>query len=93
MNDIESKHSREILCLVYLRATPEMCLQRIRTRNRPEEAPINLDYLIQLHERHEEWLLSKSVTSQIPVLTIDANQTKDRVFDEANTYLVNFGSC
>ncbi|CAF4170604.1 unnamed protein product, partial [Rotaria magnacalcarata] len=31
--------------IIYLRATPETCLQRIHARNRSEEESISLDYL------------------------------------------------
>ncbi|CAF4715941.1 unnamed protein product, partial [Rotaria magnacalcarata] len=36
--------------IIYLRAKPETCLERIKSRNRPEEQSITLDYLQQLHE-------------------------------------------
>jgi deoxyadenosine/deoxycytidine kinase len=76
--------------LVYLRAKPETCLERIRTRNRPEEQSITLDYLNQLHERHEEWLSSRNRT---PILIVDANQTKEHVYTDTNTHLINLVPC
>ena len=42
---------------VYVRTRPETCLQRLKQRGRSEEAEIPLEYLSQLHARHEEWLL------------------------------------
>lgn len=42
---------------VYLRAQPSTCMARLRKRGRPEEASVPVDYLEQLHSRHEEWLI------------------------------------
>jgi deoxyadenosine/deoxycytidine kinase len=42
---------------VYLRTSPTTCLGRIRQRARAEESSLPLEYLTQLHARHEEWLL------------------------------------
>jgi len=79
--------------LVYLRAKPETCLKRIKFRNRPEEQSITLDYLQQLHELHEEWLLSRTRTSITPVFIIDADQTKEHVYSDTNIHLKNLVSC
>ncbi len=79
--------------IIYLRAKPETCLERIKTRNRPEEQSITLDYLKQLHERHEEWLSSQTRTLITPVLIVDANQTKENVYSDTNIHLQNLVSC
>ena len=77
-----------------MRATPETCLERIRQRHRSEEEPIDLDYLQALHERHEEWLVQRNYTSLLtPVLIVDANQTKERVYMDTNTCVKNLVSC
>ena len=78
---------------VYLRAKPETCLERIRTRNRPEEQSITLDYLKQLDDRHEQWLASRTLTNQTSVLFVDANQSPERVYRDTNTHLVDLVSC
>jgi len=44
---------------LYLQSTPEVTFARVRQRNRPEEADITLEYLTQLHEKHQEWLLEE----------------------------------
>jgi deoxyadenosine/deoxycytidine kinase len=38
---------------LYLKATPEFCLERIKTRNRPGESTYTLDYLDQLAGTHD----------------------------------------
>lgn len=45
---------------VYVRTQPQTCLARLRQRGRAEEATIPVEYLEQLHARHEEWLLGGS---------------------------------
>lgn len=41
---------------IYLRASPEICYERVKKRGRLEESPINITYLQLLHELHEDWL-------------------------------------
>jgi deoxyadenosine/deoxycytidine kinase len=62
---------------IYLKTTPQICLERISKRNRSEEKSIQLSYLELLHQKHEDWLIHKKVTpaflAQIPVLTLDCD--------------------
>lgn len=41
---------------IYLRTDPDICLERIKKRNRPEEQNITLDYLFDLDRKHNEML-------------------------------------
>jgi len=41
---------------IYLRAGPQTCHRRMLKRARSEEGGVQLDYLQELHERHEDWL-------------------------------------
>jgi deoxyadenosine/deoxycytidine kinase len=43
--------------ILYLRTPAETCLQRIKARDRVEESGIPLEYLLQLENLHDEWLL------------------------------------
>ncbi|CAF0829385.1 unnamed protein product [Rotaria sp. Silwood1] len=89
-----SNDSCHLDLIIYLRATPETCLQRIQARHRSEEESISLDYLQTLHERHEEWLIHRNCTNlSIPILIVDANQTKERVYNDTNTHVENLISC
>lgn len=41
---------------IYLRASPDTCHKRMKLRRRSEEGGVTLDYLRDLHEKHENWL-------------------------------------
>ncbi|CAG0924991.1 unnamed protein product [Notodromas monacha] len=55
--------------IVYLRTCPETVHNRIKSRGRPEEQSISLNYLKSLHELHEAWIAN----SGCQVMTLDAN--------------------
>jgi deoxyadenosine/deoxycytidine kinase len=55
--------------IIYLRATPEFLLERIRQRGRGFEQGITLDYLQGLHQAYEDWV-ARAVS--LPFLAVDA---------------------
>lgn len=63
---------------IYLRAEPEICMQRLQKRNRSEETNVSLEYLNSLHNKHEDWLIRKidlpKTLLNVPVLVLDCNQ-------------------
>ncbi len=67
---------------IYLQATPETCYDRIQKRNRSGEEGLSLDYLQQINEKHETFLVKKrglfNNLEKTPVLVLDANQNFEK---------------
>lgn len=70
---------------IYLKTSPEVCLSRLKQRDRSEESSIPLAYLQSLHNRHEDWLVKKSENlaylQDVPVLILNC----DRDFEHDKT--------
>lgn len=76
------------LCLVYLRSLPDIVYTRMQRRNRPEERTIKLDYLVDLHEYYEKWLMEKYFNLPCSLLVIDVNKdlSDNQLVDIYKTY-------
>ncbi|XP_064599305.1 thymidine kinase 2, mitochondrial-like [Liolophura sinensis] len=59
--------------IVYLKASPQTCHNRIQRRQRGEESAVSLKYLEVLHDLHEDWLIRENrFKLPAPVLVLDA---------------------
>ncbi|XP_063783861.1 deoxyguanosine kinase, mitochondrial-like isoform X2 [Pseudophryne corroboree] len=66
--------------IVYLRATPGKCFERLQKRARKEEKTVTEKYLEKLHDQHESWLINKTTDvyfeqiKKIPILVLDVEE-------------------
>lgn len=75
---LESKMNLNLDLIVYLRTSPEVAYQRMRSRNRAEEDGAPFSYLKLLHESYEDWLLHQKFGDvKVPILVLDADQDLD----------------
>lgn len=87
-NWLEDKFFARPNGIIYLRCSPEKCLERMGIRGRSEESKVPIEYLRELHENHEKWLNNWTTT---PVLVIDNNKDDnwDEIFSQVNTFTNN----
>ena len=68
--------------IIYLKATPELCLQRIAERGRECEAGVPIEYLRALEKAYDE--VMDTLRHKCPVVEIDASLSKEEVLARAN---------
>lgn len=64
---------KKVKNVIYLRSSPRVSYERIKHRNREGEEAIPLQYLEQLHQLHDEWLMDNK---DLNVLVLDADNLK-----------------
>jgi len=79
--------------IIYLRAEPTTSHERLQKRGRIEENGITLDYLNQLHTKHEDWLHHRNITKHdslydVPILELDCNQEFENDEEHRNKLLL-----
>ena len=62
---------------IYLRTSPEKSYERIQKRNRIEEKEISLEYITEIHNKHEIWLNKKQ--DNILILDGDIENSQKRL--------------
>ncbi len=81
---------------VYLRCNPEISYERVQKRSRGEENTVELSYLKDIYNRHEEWLMKDDNTIVLDASTsfnVDDNEMKrliSRLIADNNQYTLNY---
>ena len=61
--------------IIYLKTDSDVCLSRMKNRNRTAEKTVPLDVIEGLHIAHENWLLNESKVP-CPIIVLDGNLDK-----------------
>jgi deoxyadenosine/deoxycytidine kinase len=67
---------------IYLRSSPKKCLERIKARGRDNETNIDEDYLISIHDLHEEAYMQLLETNKNVILIDIENKTIEEIIKE-----------
>lgn len=86
MEDEKAKSNQSAFRIIYLRTKPEICLERVRMRNRNAETTLTLSYLEQIHDKYENWLVNEIEDKSI-VDVIDANQDLEKIIQDIEEFL------
>lgn len=62
--------------VLYVNTNPEECMNRIHTRNRPEETKIPLEYLQNCHKKHKDWIYNKE---KCKIVQINGHQSIENI--------------
>jgi len=63
--------------IIYLKTTPNICLERIKNRKRKGEKSITIKYINRCHNYHQEWI--NDVKKKSMVLILDGNITNPEI--------------
>jgi deoxyadenosine/deoxycytidine kinase len=67
----EFKNYTNVSGIIYIKTTPEICLERTKIRNRKGEETIPLEYLSSCHTYHQNWIKNFNTSN---LLVIDGNE-------------------
>jgi deoxyadenosine/deoxycytidine kinase len=77
---------------IYIRSSPSKCLERIKNRNRENEMEIDLEYLENIHNLHEE-TYNNAISNKLNIICIDIeNKTMEEIAHIIITYLKKINS-
>lgn len=79
---IHEQHKIQCDLIVYLRTSPEVAYERIKKRARDEESCVPFEYLKDLHDLHEKWLIHGQFYRPGQVLVLDANLDLENITEE-----------
>lgn len=67
--------------IIYIKADPKVCEERMKKRNRDCEQQVQLEYLQKVHDNHES-LLDKARARGIQIHVVDGNKDAEAVFKD-----------
>ena len=73
-------------CIIYFKASTQVCMNRIQKRNRPGESNIGFEYLEECNRYHDEWLNSVPSKITIPTLILNAEVDSELYDYSADIY-------
>ena len=77
---------------IYIRSSPDKCLERIDKRGRENETGITIDYLNEIHKLHEEtYEEAKRKNMNIIIIDIE-NKSLDEISNEIIKYIKKINS-
>lgn len=74
---------------IYLRSSPQQCIERIKKRDRVCEASVSLEYITNLHYLHETAAQSVSMSNKPMYICDIEGKTTDEIADEIYSFLIN----
>ena len=74
---------------IYLRSSPQKCIDRIKTRDRSCESSVSLDYITNLHNLHETATQAISSANKPIYICEVEGKTIDEIADEIHSFLTH----
>ena len=73
-------------CIVYFKASTDVCMNRIKKRNRAGEQDMQHDYLDKCNKYHDDWLITDS-KNVIPAIILNANEENGNYSEHIYEYI------
>lgn len=70
--------------IVYIRTDPNICFERLKTRDRESEVTISLDYLKAIHDKYEKWIDDLKECNETNLKVINGNLSKELVLAQVD---------
>ena len=74
--------------VVYIRTTPQACMERIKKRGRTEEDGIVIEYLDQIHKKYEDIYTKGNIT----VVVVDGEDDMDVVYEKVKNVVTDYAT-
>lgn len=78
-------------CIVYFKASTNVCMNRIKKRNRDGEQDMQYEYLDKCNTYHDSWLISDPQNA-IPTLILNANEENNDYSSQIYDYICEIRS-